>query len=133
MVGVVLLGGSVLAVGCGGEAKGDEVDAPIARSVLIGQENVITVKRDAIVAGPIISGELKPDREAVLRAQLGGSVLEVNVKEGQTVKKDAILARIEARSLEDARRSVESSVRSAENQVQVSQREMTRVETLVNA
>ena len=64
-------------------AKGEETPAA-PRPVLIGAENVIIAKRDTIVAGPIISGELRPEREAVLRAQLGGSMLQVRV-EGRAV------------------------------------------------
>ena len=113
-------------------AKGEETP-PAPRPVLIGSENVIVAKQDQIVAGPIISGELRPDREAMLRAQLGGSVLEVRVKEGQSIKAGAVMGRIEARTLEDTRRSVESAVRSAETQLQVAELEMKRTQQLVTA
>jgi RND family efflux transporter MFP subunit len=135
--GQYLAAGAIVALGlfntaCSGEVRGEDSTAA-ARSILIGPENVITVQRDTIVAGPIISGELKPEREAVLRAQLGGSVLEVTVKEGQAVRRDAMLGRIEARTQEDVRRSAQSAVRSAENQLSVNQRELERVEKLVAA
>src|SRR6187431_2923570 len=89
-------------------AKGEETPAA-PRPVLIGSENVIIAKKDTIVAGPIISGELRPEREAVLRAQLGGSMLE------------------------DTRRSAQSAVRSAEQQLMVAEREMARTQQLVTA
>jgi len=113
-------------------AKGEET-AAAPRPVLIGSENVIIAKTDTIVAGPIISGELRPEREAVLRAQLGGSMLEVRVKEGQSVRQGAVLGRIETRTLEDTRRSAQSAVRSAEQQLMVAEREMTRTQQLVTA
>ena len=113
-------------------AKGEETPAA-PRPVLIGSENVIIAKKDTIVAGPIISGELRPEREAVLRAQLGGSMLEVRVKEGQSVRQGAVLGRIETRTLEDTRRSAQSAVRSAEQQLMVAEREMTRTQQLVTA
>jgi RND family efflux transporter MFP subunit len=117
---------------CSGTAKGEE-SQPTPRAVLVGAENVIIVKRDQIVAGPIISGDLRPEREAVLRAQLAGSVLEVRVKEGQPVREGAVLGRIEARTLEDALRSAQSAVRSAETQLQVAQKESERTQQLVTA
>jgi RND family efflux transporter MFP subunit len=123
----------IAAAGCGGQAKGDDETAAAASPILVGTENVISVKRDTIVAGPIVSGELRPEREAILRAQLGGSMLEVGAKEGESVKKDQLLARIEARTFEDARRSAQSLVRSTENQVLVAEREAERVDTLVKA
>lgn len=113
-------------------AKGEETPAA-PRPVLIGSENVIIAKKDTIVAGPIISGELRPEREAVLRAQLGGSMLEVRVKEGQSVRQGAVLGRIETRTLEDTRRSAQSAVRSAEQQLMVAEREMARTQQLVTA
>jgi RND family efflux transporter MFP subunit len=117
---------------CRNAAKGaDAQTAP--RAVLVGAENVIIVKRDQLVAGPIVSGDLRPEREAVLRAQLGGSVLEVRVKEGQAVREGVVLARIEARTLEDTSRSAQSAVHSAETQLQVAQREADRTQQLVTA
>lgn len=122
----------VLAASCGGVAKGENAPPP-PRAVLIGAENVIIVKQDAIISGPIISGDLRPEREAILRAQLGGSVLDVRVKEGQAVKQGTVLGRIEARTQEDARSSAQSAVRSAETQLSVAQREAERTQQLVTA
>jgi RND family efflux transporter MFP subunit len=124
---------ALLAVSCGGEANSQAEDNAPPPPVQIGTENVITVKRDTIEVGPMISGELKAVREATVRAELGGAVLQVNVDEGQPVKRGTLLARIEAKTQEDARRSAESAVRSAENQVAVAQREAERTDTLVSA
>jgi RND family efflux transporter MFP subunit len=101
--------------------------------VQIGAENVVVVKRDTIVTGPIISGTLQPARESTIRAELGGSMTEVAVDEGQAVRVGTLLGRIEAQTLEDARLSAASAVRSAENQVAVAQREQERSEKLVSA
>ncbi len=123
---------ALAAGGCGGEAKGD--DAPPEKPpIVVGRENVLTVKSETVIAGPIVSGELRPEREAVLRAQLGGSMLQVSVTEGQAVRSGALLGRIEARTQEDVLRSAASAVRSAENQLTVAQREAERTQTLVSA
>jgi membrane fusion protein, multidrug efflux system len=105
--------------------------APVA--VQIGPENVVTVERGTIVVGPILSGELRPQREAKIRAELGGSMLEVHVEEGQTVMRGALLGRIETRTLDDARQSAASAVRNAESQLAVARREVERTEQLVKA
>jgi membrane fusion protein (multidrug efflux system) len=105
--------------------------APVA--VQIGPENVVLVERGTIVVGPILSGELRPQREAKIRAELGGSMLEVHAEEGQRVMRGALLGRIETRTLDDARQSAASAVRNAENQLGVAQREVERTEKLVNA
>jgi membrane fusion protein, multidrug efflux system len=93
----------------------------------------VTATTDTIVVGPIVSGELRPQREATVRAELGGSLLQLTVEEGQSVGRGVLLARIETRTLDDVRRSAQSAVRSAENQLAVAQREVERTEKLVNA
>ena len=116
--------------GCSGEAKVEETAAPPVR---IGAENIVTVTRGAIVVGPIVSGEIRAERDATVRAEIGGSMTEVAVQEGQAVKTGTLLGRIETRTLDDARQSATSSLRSAENQVAVARREMERTEKLVQA
>jgi RND family efflux transporter MFP subunit len=126
---------ALLVAGCGDGNGAEEAAAAAAAPapVQIGAENVVTVKRDTIVVGPIISGELRAEREATVRAELGGQMLQVNAEEGQAVRRGALLGRIEARSLGDTRTSAQSSVRSAENQLEVARREVERAEQLVKA
>ena len=122
---------TALVIGCKAEAEKPAVSSPPA--VQVGSENVVTVRKDTIVVGPIVSGELKPEREATLRAEVGGSMLEVSVLEAQAVKMGAVLGRIETRTLDDARQSAASAVRSAENQLTVARREAERTEKLASA
>jgi RND family efflux transporter MFP subunit len=122
-----------LLAGCGDGADVPAAAAEAPAPVQIGAENVVTVKRDTIVVGAVISGELRAEREATVRAELGGQMLQVNAEEGQAVRKGALLGRIEARSLGDTRTSAQSAVRSAENQLDVARREVERAEQLVKA
>jgi membrane fusion protein (multidrug efflux system) len=117
---------------CGTEAGNAPEAAPPA-AVRIGTENVVTVARDTIVVGPAISGELRAEREATVRAEIGGSLMQVAVEEGQAVRRGALLGRIETRTLDDVRQSSQSAVRPAENQLGLAQREVERTETLVKA
>ena len=124
----------VVAVGCGAQADSEDPGAASAApAVQVGQENVIKVSRDRLVTGPLISGELRAADEATVRAELGGSMLQVVVEEGQAVKRGALLGRIEASTLDDARRSAESAVRNAENQLTVARREADRARQLLAA
>jgi len=115
------------------EADKSAPAAAAPTAVQVGAENVVVVKRDTIVSGPIISGELRPAQEATIRAELGGSVVEVAVEEAQTVRVGTLLGRIDAQTLEDARLSAASAVRSAENQLAVAEREQERAQKLVSA
>lgn len=102
-------------------------------AVRIGMENLVTVGSGVLVVGPIVSGELRAEREATVRAEIGGSVTQVNVREGQPVRRGTLLGRIETRTLDDFRQSAMSAERNAENQLAVARREMERTETLVKA
>jgi RND family efflux transporter MFP subunit len=129
-----LLPFALLAAACSGAS--DDAAAKTAAgpsTVQIGPENVVKAVRDTIVVGPNISGELRAEREATVRAELGGAMIQVAVAEGEAVRKGQLLGRIEAQTLGDARQSAISSVRSAENQLAVSQREAERAQQLVTA
>ena len=100
-------------------------------AVQIGGESVVTVTAEEIRSGPMISGQLTAEREATVRAQVGGSVVQAPYEEGQAVRKGAVLARIEARDLSDASTSAVVAVSSAENALKLAQGELKRTETLV--
>jgi RND family efflux transporter MFP subunit len=129
---LILANLAVFSAACNQKVEGEGTD-PAPMAVQIGAENVVSVESGTIVVGPIISGELTPTREATVRAELGGAILDVTVEEAQAVSRGALLARIETRTLEDARQSAASSVRSAENQLAVARRETERTEQLVEA
>ena len=113
-------------------AKADATSAP--PSVLeVGPENVVTVTREAISIGPMVSGELRAAHEATVRAEIGGSVLRVGPEEGQAVRMGTLLAEIEARTQRDQVVAAQSTVRSAEQALQVAEREAQRTERLVKA
>lgn len=128
---VVALGLSIAA--CGGAEAEKSADNTAPAVIQIGEENMVIIKRDTIVIGPIISGELRAEREATVRAELGGSILQLTVEEGQPVRRGAPIGRIEAGELDDARRSAELAVKAAENQLGVTRREAERTKQLVSA
>ena len=119
--------------GCGaGDTAATNGTLP-SPAVQIGPENLVTVKRGTIIVGPLLSGELQPERAATVRAELGGSMIQVLVDEGEAVRTGTLLGRIDARTLADTRQSVASAVRSAESQLAVAQREADRTQQLVVA
>jgi RND family efflux transporter MFP subunit len=122
---------ALIASGC--KAEAEKSAAPAPEVVQVGSENVVPATKGTVVVGPIISGELKAEKEATIRAEVGGSMVEVAVLAAQPVQKGAVLGRIETRTLEDAKQSASSAVRSAENQLNVARREAERTEKLVSA
>ncbi len=132
VAGLALLAAAVLVAACGGsDATPAPAGAGAAAGVSIGPESVVTVARGEIRTGPLLSGELRAVREATVRAKMPGSVLEVTIEEGQAVRRGAVIARIEARPLQDALLSSQSAVRSAEQSLAVAEREAERTASLV--
>lgn len=103
--------------------------APVA--VQVGPENVVVVPVQEISTGPLISGTLMAEKDANVRAEVSGSILEVTAAEGQQVRRGRVLARIEDQALGDAYKSAQSAVRSAEQALAVATREAERTESLV--
>jgi RND family efflux transporter MFP subunit len=116
---------------CGGDSAAEST--PTAMAVSVGPENVAVAMTDRIQSGPLISGTLRPEREATIRAEVAGSVLEVYAEPGQAVARGARLARIEDVGVRDAYLSAQSAVRSAENATQVARRNAERSATLAGA
>jgi len=121
------------AAACDGPGEDAAAAAAEPVGVQIGRENSVTVESGTVVVGPILSGELSAAREATVRAEIGGAIVEVTVEEAQAVSRGMLLGRIETRTLEAARQSAASALRSARNQLDVTRREAERTERLVEA
>ena len=64
---------ALLSTGC--KAEAEKSAAPAPEVVQIGSENVVPVAKGIVVVGPIVSGELKAEKEATIRAEVGGSIV----------------------------------------------------------
>ena len=131
VLGSILLAGAVAAGACGKESTPQASAATTPAEIEIGRENVIEVRSQEITVGPLVSGELKAEREATVRAEVGGRVLQVFPQEGQSVTAGTLLARIEGQPLQDAYASAQSALRSAEQTSEWAQKEAARIESLV--
>lgn len=131
--GLGLMVSVAAAAGCGKGDAGAAAAEVATPAIEIGRENVVTVATGDISVGPLISGELRAQREATVRAELGGSVLSVSAEEGQPIRQGALLARIDSRTQQDAYQSAQSMVHSAEEALALAERELARTERLVKA
>lgn len=113
----------------GSDAKAE--GAPAATTVEVGAENVAVVGTSRIEAGPAISGSLEAERQASIRAQIGGTVLAVPVEQGQTVAAGTVLARLDDSAVRDSYLSARSAVTSAQASADVARRELERSEKLL--
>jgi RND family efflux transporter MFP subunit len=116
--------------------KGDDVAAAErakAQPMIVGPENIALATNGSIMIGPAISGTLQPEREAVLRAQVQGSVLQTYADQGQAVSPGAVLARIDASGIQDAYMSARAAVVAARNAADVAARDYARNQKLLAA
>lgn len=134
LAGLAMVG--ALAGGCAGSGAATEAEraAAAAPPVLdIGIENTVSVRTDEIITGPALTGTLAPKDQATVRAEVGGAVLVARLEQGQAVKRGQLLARIEARTADEALTSAQSSSRSQDQALELARRELARAETLVAA
>jgi RND family efflux transporter MFP subunit len=131
VLGSVLLAGSLALSACGKESTPEASAATTPAQIEIGRENVVEVTPQEITVGPLVSGELRAEREATVRAEIGGAILKVFPREGEAVKVGTLLARIDGKTIQDAYASAQSALRSAEQTSEWAQKEAARIEALV--
>jgi RND family efflux transporter MFP subunit len=115
----------------GKAAEADAAGAP--ESVTVGTENIAVVTSGVLQSGPTVSGAISPEREASVRAQVGGSVLQTYADQGQAVRAGQTLARIEAGGLQDVFLSARAGLTAAVNNADIAKRELARSEKLLAA
>lgn len=116
---------------CKGGAAAESDSA--TETATIGAENIAIVTNGVLQSGPTVSGALTPEREAVVRAQVGGSILQTYADQGQSVRSGQTLARIEGGGLQDVYLSARAGVTSASNNADIARRELARSEKLLAA
>lgn len=99
-----LLAATLTTAGCGGggekapEGAGTDAAEPAKSGPLeLAAADVATVRISALVRRLPLSGTLTPLNQTTIKAKVGGELLEVRVREGQTVAKGEVLARIDTR------------------------------------
>ena len=127
----VLLAAAVASAGGCRDVPERPRTAAAATATTIGPDDVVAVKRQRIIAGPPVSGELRASREATVRAEVAGPVVALAVQEGQHVRRGQVLCRIEADALHGAVESASVAVDSAKRAIEVAQQEAQRAAALV--
>jgi membrane fusion protein, multidrug efflux system len=111
------------------EEAANQAPAPI----VVGPEDAAVVTQGPIRSGPALTGTLRAEEQATVRAQISGSVLETYAEPGQPVSRGQTLARLDSTSLMDVYNSARAAVTNAQSSLQVSQREAERQRVLAQA
>ena len=102
-------------------------------AVTVGPENIAIATMQNIQTGPQMSGSLEPDREATIRAEVSGAVLQTLVDQGTRVAEGTVLARLDDTGIRDAFLSARSGMTSAQSGADIAKRETERAEKLLAA
>ena len=125
---------AALAVSMAACRKTDAAATPgKTETMLVGPENVTVVRSELIRSGPPVSGSLQPERQATIRAEMSGSVVQTYAEAGQRVSRGQALAQIDAAVLRDQALSARSAVTTAQSSYEIARRELTRNEALEKA
>lgn len=114
--------------------KGDaNAETAKTETMLVGPENVSVVRAEQIRTGPALSGSLLPERQATIRSEMSGAVLQTYAEAGQRVGAGQPLAQIDASVLREQQLSARSNMTTAQSNYDIARRELARTETLAQA
>lgn len=134
-IGRMAAGAALLAAlglgACGGTASGDARGA--MAPTVVGLENIAVAVETTLAEGPSISGQLVAEREARVRAELAGSVLETRAEPGEPVRAGQVLAAIDPTTAREAVLAARAQVRSAESTLLLARRNLERSQRLLAA
>lgn len=119
--------------GQAGAGEGAPPPAPSTQEVTLSPENVAVVEERTLSSGPEISGTLRARREAALRAEVGGAVLQVTAETGQKVAAGQLLCRIDDTGLQQSLLAARSGVSAARNALELAEANARRARTLAGA
>lgn len=129
---MTMLALSLLTNACGKKPDASATaTAPTAQN--IGPDNIAVAHTDTLRSGPPISGTLVAEREARIRSEISGAVLQTMAEQGQRVTTGTVLARLDDSNVRDAAISAKSAVTQSTVVAEQAARELQRAKTLVAA
>lgn len=117
--------------GCKGTEATKAASAPV--TMVVGPENIAVVKAQQLRSGPAISGNLEPELQATVRAEVGGAVLRTMAEQGDRVTAGQPLAQIDDAVLREAELAAKAQVTNSQNAVDIAKRQVARNEALMKA
>jgi RND family efflux transporter MFP subunit len=120
-------------LGTGCKKGGNSAEAAQPAVISVGPENIAVVKASEIQTGPAISGTLAPEEQANLRAEVGGSIVQTYVEQGDRVSRGQPIARIDDSAVREQELSARTAVSTAQANYDVARRQYERTQSLLQA
>ncbi len=123
----------LLALGAACRGNAETPGLPADPAIEVGREDIVLAALGTLRSGPAVSGTLASERAATLRAEVGGSVLEVLAEQGQAVTRGQPLVRIDDAAVREGYEAARSAVRTAELSADLARRNAERAAALAQA
>lgn len=91
---ITALSGAIVLSSCGAEAKAE--DSPKEEVNLKPKVTIAKVEMKAFHHEIRVQGNVETDEDITLSAEMGGLITTINVKEGQTIRRGAVIATVDA-------------------------------------
>jgi len=104
--------------------------AASAPVLLLAAEDLRVVSASTLASGPVISGEVQPERRADLRAEVGALVKQVLKENGEQVRAGEVLVRLDDTAIRDALASADEAQRASGQSFEQAERQLQRLRTL---
>ena len=130
---IVFVASAIGLVACGQAGSGTAAASAAAAAkpaLLISQEDLLTMRSNALASGPAITGSVQPERRADLRAEVSAVVLTVLKENGDPVKHGDLLVRLDDTSIRDSLTASVASERAATQAYEQGERQFQRMVTL---
>jgi len=97
----------------------------------LGPNDVLSVKNTALQVGLPVSGTLKATQTALVKARVAGELMDLVVREGDTVQAGQVLARIDPTEYQARWRQAQQQADAAKAQLDIAQKQFDNNEALV--
>ncbi len=133
-----LAAAAVVAIGLrvASQRKGMPATAPASTTAAptvmeLGSADVLTVRSENLALGLPVSGTLKATQTALVKARVAGELMDLVVREGDTVHAGQVLARIDPTEYQARWRQAQQQADAAKAQVDIAQKQFDNNEALV--
>ncbi len=103
-----------------------------APALELASSDIFTVKTQTMALGLPVSGALKATQSAFIKARVAGELVELNVREGDTVQAGQVVARVDPVEYQARQRQAQQQADSAKAQVDIAQRQYDNNKALVD-
>lgn len=124
---------AALSLGACGNSDAETAGTDAPPPAVLGPENIVVVDTALLTSGPVITGTIRPERDATVRAEVSGAVLRVRAEAGQAVRKGEVLLQVEQTTVRDVYLSARAAVRTADAAAELATRNLERTDRLHEA